>query len=62
MMQHPTHETVALHAHVHGKPTHPDLVILHGLFGSAANWRSIVRKLSDTFHVYSLFRPSVLLL
>lgn len=30
----------------------PDLVILHGLFGSSDNWTSIAKALSDRFTVY----------
>ena len=30
------------------------VVILHGLFGSLANWRSVARALSDRFTVYSV--------
>lgn len=30
----------------------PDLVILHGLFGSSDNWTTIARSLSDRFTVY----------
>ncbi|MCP3869746.1 MAG: alpha/beta fold hydrolase [Gammaproteobacteria bacterium] len=29
----------------------PTLIMLHGLFGSSANWHSIARRLSDTCHV-----------
>ncbi len=32
----------------------PALIVLHGLFGSASNWRSIANKLSDEFTVYTL--------
>lgn len=30
------------------------LVVLHGLFGSAANWRSVARVLADRFEVHAL--------
>ena len=30
------------------------LIVLHGLFGSATNWRSIARQLSDQFEVFAL--------
>lgn len=30
------------------------LVLIHGLFGSAANWRSVARELSTEFQVYVL--------
>jgi esterase len=32
----------------------PPLIILHGLFGSARNWQSIARQLSDRYTVYAL--------
>ena len=32
----------------------PAVIILHGLFGSASNWRSIANKLADEFTVYTL--------
>ena len=32
----------------------PPLLLLHGLFGSATNWRGIARALSDTFEVHAL--------
>lgn len=34
-----------------GRPDSPILLILHGLFGSADNWNSQARDLSDRFHV-----------
>ncbi len=34
--------------------TGPELVILHGLFGSSSNWRTIANKLADDFTVYAL--------
>lgn len=30
----------------------PPLIIVHGLFGSSLNWRSIARQLSEQYHVY----------
>ena len=32
----------------------PALVVLHGLFGSAINWRGITRLLADAFEVHAL--------
>jgi len=32
----------------------PPLIILHGLFGSLENWRSMSRKLSSSFRVFSV--------
>ncbi len=32
----------------------PPVLLLHGLFGSATNWRGIARSLSDTFEVHAL--------
>ncbi len=32
----------------------PPLLVLHGLFGSAANWRSVARALSNTRQVHAL--------
>jgi len=32
----------------------PPMVILHGLFGSAANWNSIARRLTDDHPVYAV--------
>ena len=37
-----------------GDPGNPPLVILHGLFGSGTNWRSIARAFSGDFHVTCL--------
>jgi len=31
-----------------------ELIVLHGLFGSSSNWRTIAAKLADQFTVYSL--------
>jgi esterase len=43
-----------LHASEIGEAPNPPLVILHGLFGSGENWRSIARLLADQFHVIVL--------
>ncbi len=32
----------------------PPLIILHGLFGSARNWRSMAQRLSQDYRVYTL--------
>src|SRR4051794_7352733 len=41
-----------LHFEVLGKG--PPLLILHGLFGSLENWRSMARRLSSEFQVFSV--------
>ena len=49
--------TVALHSHQYGDPGNKDaspLLILHGLFGCAANWRSIAKLLSTSRQVFCL--------
>jgi pimeloyl-ACP methyl ester carboxylesterase len=35
-----------------GNSQHPPLIILHGFFASARNWRSVAEKLATQFHVY----------
>ncbi|MDD1609412.1 MAG: alpha/beta fold hydrolase [Methylococcaceae bacterium] len=35
-----------------GDSNNPPLIILHGFFASARNWRSVAEKLSAQFHVY----------
>lgn len=34
-----------------GDPAHPAIVLLHGLFGSVANWGSVARHLQAAYHV-----------
>jgi len=43
-----------LHSEVLGDKDAPVVIILHGLFGSTSNWRSISRELSKTHRVISL--------
>ena len=43
---------IALHQHSLGAG--PPLLILHGLFGSGTNWRSVARGLADCRHVFVL--------
>jgi len=42
---------VALNVRTYGEAGQPVLVLLHGLFGSAANWGSIARRLADRYRV-----------
>ena len=37
-----------------GNSQHPPLIILHGFFASARNWRGVAEKLAIQFHVYVL--------
>ncbi|MDP7536851.1 MAG: alpha/beta fold hydrolase [Methylococcales bacterium] len=37
-----------------GEAQKPPLIILHGFFASARNWRSVAKRLSDKFYVYVL--------
>jgi esterase len=39
---------------VFGDSTQPPLIILHGFFASARNWRNVAVKLADQFYVYVL--------
>lgn len=45
-----------LHSHSLGKG--PNLIILHGLFGSGDNWRSVAKALSEQFRVHCLDLPN----
>lgn len=38
----------------YGDPNAPALLILHGFFASSRNWRQIVRKLVEHYHIYLL--------
>lgn len=40
-----------LNCKTYGDPSHPAIVLLHGLFGSATNWGSIARRLAGDYHV-----------
>jgi pimeloyl-ACP methyl ester carboxylesterase len=42
---------IELNTRTYGAPSLPALVMLHGLFGSAANWGSIARRLETRFRV-----------
>ena len=44
----------ALELNFHRIGIGPPIVILHGLFGSARNWQSIARKLTDNFEVITV--------
>jgi pimeloyl-ACP methyl ester carboxylesterase len=43
-----------IHHPAAGSPSHPPLVIAHGLFGSARNWGVIARRLADSRDVYAV--------
>ena len=45
-------DPVDLHYRVEGEG--PPILVLHGLFGSGTNWRSISRRLADRFSVYAV--------
>ncbi len=45
-------ETVPLHFRRYGDPGNAKLIILHGLFGSGGNWRSIAKGLAATYEVF----------
>jgi pimeloyl-ACP methyl ester carboxylesterase len=42
---------VELNARIAGQAGHKAVVLLHGLFGSAANWGAVARQLAGRFHV-----------
>lgn len=44
--------TVPLHFRKYGDPAMPKLIILHGLFGSGVNWRSIAARLAASYEVF----------
>lgn len=50
-----TPATVQLHYREYGRrdPSRPGLLLLHGLFGSAANWHNIARRLQGRRHILS---------
>ena len=45
---------VLLNCNTSGNANHPDLVILHGLFGDLNNWKAIARRLSTQFRVHCM--------
>ena len=53
-MQYKSNQTVNLHYQRFGQNKNPPLLILPGLFGSIANWRSIIRDLSEDFEVIAV--------
>jgi len=46
-----TSQPVELNFDQFGAQDNPDLVVLHGLFGSATNWRSVIRELESDFRI-----------
>jgi pimeloyl-ACP methyl ester carboxylesterase len=42
---------VQLHTRSYGDAGSPPLLLLHGLFGSSANWGTVARQLAGRFHV-----------
>ncbi len=51
MTYHQPGNPVVLNAMEVGTPGSSPIIVLHGLFGSSTNWRSISKALSDDFHV-----------
>lgn len=43
-----------LHYREYGSPQHPQVLILHGLFGASDNWASQAKLLAADFHVLAL--------
>ena len=51
MTDHQPGNPVVLNTMEMGAPDFPALIVLHGLFGSSTNWRSITKVLANDFHV-----------
>ncbi|MGI9311843.1 MAG: alpha/beta fold hydrolase, partial [bacterium] len=47
-------EAIALHARRYGDRASPKLLILHGLLGFSANWRSVAKQLAGRHEVFCL--------
>jgi esterase len=43
-----------MHLHFESSGQGSSLLILHGLYGSLENWRSMTRRLSEDFHVFAI--------
>ena len=48
------HQPVQLHSTSTGSSNHPDLIILHGLFGDLNNWKAIANRLAAHFQVHCM--------
>ncbi|MEQ1638254.1 MAG: alpha/beta fold hydrolase [Methylococcales bacterium] len=46
--------SVDLHYDEQGDPANPPLIIVHGFFASARNWRYIATQLAQRYHVFTL--------
>ena len=44
--------TVQLNFSRSGEPSNPPVIVLHGLFGSSSNWRSVAGQLASRFQVF----------